>query len=60
MGLELGLLGIIILLLDLWAIFHIVQSHTSPFGKALWVVGILVFQVLGFIVWLFVGPRAHR
>jgi hypothetical protein len=60
MGLELGLLGIIVLLLDLWAIFHIVQSRISPFGKALWVVGILIFQILGFLVWLFFGPRANR
>ena len=61
MGLEIGLLGIILLVLAIWAIIHIVQSGTSPLGKAIWIVVVLfVFPPIGFLIWLFFGPRSGR
>jgi multisubunit Na+/H+ antiporter MnhG subunit len=61
MGLELGLLGIIWLILAIWAIIHIVQSDTSPLGKAIWIAVVLfLLPPVGFLIWLFFGPRSRR
>jgi hypothetical protein len=48
------------LCLALWSIFHIAQSRTSPFGKAVWIVLVLFVPYLGFLAWLFIGPRSGR
>lgn len=59
-GLELGLFGIILLFLDVWALIHTLSSRASPVGKAIWVVLILVLPFLGFLIWLIFGPRKPR
>lgn len=52
-----GLLGLIILVLDVWAIVKTISS-TAPTGtKVLWIVIILLLPVLGLIIWAFAGPR---
>jgi len=53
-----GLLGLLILVADIWAILNIVQSGESTGSKALWVVLVLVLPVLGLIIWYFVGPKS--
>ena len=58
MGIEVGLFGLIILALDIWAIVSVVQSNASTGAKVIWILAILIFQVLGFICWLLFGPRA--
>ncbi len=58
MGIEVGgLLGLIILIADVWAIVRIVQSGASTGAKVLWIVVILLLPVLGLILWLIFGPR---
>ena len=58
MGAEFqGLLGLIVLVLDVWAIVKTIQSGASVGGKVAWIVAILIFPILGFLVWLFAGPR---
>ena len=59
-GLEFGFFGIILLILVVWAGFHIVQSAISPFGKAIWIVVLLFLPFLGWLAWLFIGPRAAK
>jgi Phospholipase_D-nuclease N-terminal len=53
-----GLLGLIILIADVWAIVHVFGSRHSVGAKVLWTVLILIFPVVGFLIWLFFGPRA--
>jgi hypothetical protein len=55
-----GLFGLIVLVADIWAIINILQSHASAAAKVVWTVVVLFFPVLGFIVWLFAGPRSGR
>jgi hypothetical protein len=55
-----SLIGIIILIADIYAIIKIAQSSATPLAKALWIVGVLIFPVLGFIVWLFAGPGGRK
>lgn len=53
-----SLIGILILVADVYAIIKIAQSGAEPLKKALWIVGVLVFPVLGFIAWYLAGPGA--
>ncbi len=52
--------GIIILIADIYAIIKIAQSSADTIKKALWIVGVLIFPVLGFIVWLLLGPGGNK
>jgi len=52
-----GILGLLILIADVWAILNIFQSANSTGSKALWIVLVLVLPLLGVIVWYFAGPR---
>ena len=53
-----GLLGLIVLIADVWAIVHVFGSRHSVGAKVLWTVLILIFPVVGFLIWLLFGPRA--
>jgi hypothetical protein len=55
-----GLWGILVLIADVWAIVNIFQSAASTQRKVLWTVIVIVLPVLGFIIWLFAGPRTGR
>lgn len=57
MGLEIGLFGLIILVLDIWAIVKTVESGKSTGMKVFWIVLILVLPVLGLILWFLFGRR---
>lgn len=52
-----GLLGLIILIADIWAIVKIIQSGASTGAKVLWILLILLLPLLGLIIWLLAGPR---
>jgi hypothetical protein len=54
---EYGLLGLIVLILDIYAIYNILTSAASTLAKVVWTVAILLLPVIGFIVWLLAGPR---
>lgn len=53
-----GLIGLIILILDIWAIVNVVQSTNGILSKIIWIIVILILPVLGFILWLIFGPRS--
>jgi succinate dehydrogenase/fumarate reductase cytochrome b subunit len=55
-----GLLGLLILIGDVWAIINIFQSSASNEKKLLWTVVVLVLPVLGLILWFFLGPRGGK
>jgi len=52
-----SLVGLVILILDVWAILKIAQSGASTGSKALWIVLVLILPVLGLILWFFAGPK---
>jgi len=60
MGMGGGILGLLLLVAVVWAIVNVVQSNTSAGGKVVWIVLILVLPLIGFLIWLFAGPRARR
>jgi hypothetical protein len=55
-----GLWGLLVLIADVWAIVNIVQSGAETGKKVLWVVLVIVLPVLGFVLWLLLGPRTGR
>jgi hypothetical protein len=61
MGIDVGgILGLIILVADIWAIVKTFESSSSTGKKVLWIVLILILPVLGLILWWFAGPRSRR
>ena len=54
------ILGVIILLLDIWAIVNVVGSGENVAAKVLWALGIVIFPLVGFVVWLLAGPRGSK
>lgn len=58
MGIEVGgLFGLLLLVADVWAIVKITQSGAGTGSKVLWIVFVLLFPVLGLLVWLLFGPK---
>ena len=51
------ILGLFVLILDIYAIYNVAVSGASLPAKLLWALGIVVLPVIGFIVWLLAGPR---
>ena len=54
-----GILGLIVLILDIWAIINIVTSERSVGAKVLWTLLVVILPIIGFIIWLIFGPRAR-
>jgi len=57
MGMEVGVFGLIVLALNVWAIIKIFGSSASTGSKVLWIVLILILPVLGLIIWALAGPK---
>ncbi len=53
-----GIIGLIVLIADIWAIVNIFGSSASTGSKVIWILAILFLPVLGLILWLFLGPRS--
>ena len=51
-----GLLGVIILIADVYAVLRIAQSNASDGKKAIWIAAVIVLPVIGLIVWYLMGP----
>lgn len=54
-----GLGGLIVLVLDIWALVSIVGSDAATGAKVLWCLLVILLPILGFIIWLIAGPRAR-
>ena len=52
-----GLIGLLVLAADIWAIVSILQSSASTGKKVLWILLVLILPILGLILWFFLGPR---
>ena len=52
-----GLLGLLVLIADIWAIVKTMQSGASTGAKVFWIVLILILPLIGFLLWLIFGPK---
>ena len=55
-----SLLGLLILIGDIWAIINIFQSPVSNEKKLIWIIAVVLLPLLGLILWYFLGPRNRR
>jgi hypothetical protein len=54
-----GIVGLLILIADVYAILQIAQSASSNGNKVLWIVLVLILPLLGLILWFLFGPKAR-
>lgn len=58
MGIEVGgLLGLIWLVIVVWAIIKVAKSSAGGLAKLLWILALLFFPLVGLIIWLLMGPK---
>lgn len=55
-----GLMGLIVLIADLYAIIQVLGSNATTGTKLVWILLILILPVIGFILWLLMGPGNKR
>ena len=55
-----GIVGLLILAGDIWAIINIFQSAASNEKKLIWILAVLLLPLLGLILWFFLGPRDRK
>ena len=55
--LEYGILGLLILIADIYAVIKILGSSASTGAKLLWILAVLIFPLIGLIVWFLAGPK---
>lgn len=53
-----GILGFILLICVIYAIIQTAGSRESSAAKLIWILVLLFLPFLGFIIWLFIGPRS--
>lgn len=54
-----GIFGLIVLILDIYALIQIWTSAASTGAKVLWSLLILILPLIGVIIWFFAGPRGR-
>ncbi len=57
---EYGIVGIIVLALNIWALINVWGSGSSLGGKLIWTLIILILPLVGMLLWFFVGPKSAR
>ncbi len=55
-----GILGILILIADIYAIVKVVQSRAKTGLKVIWIIVVLLLPLIGLIVWFFAGPGSPK
>lgn len=53
---EVGVIGILVLIADVYAILKIAKSPTSDGKKAIWIAVVILLPMIGVIAWYLMGP----
>ena len=56
---EYGIIGLLVLALNIWALFSIWTSASSFAAKLVWSIVIFALPVIGLVLWLIFGPRSN-
>ncbi len=54
---EYGIVGLVILIADIYAIYKVLTSGASTAAKLVWTLIILLLPVIGLIAWFIAGPK---
>lgn len=52
-----GIIGLVVLILDIIALVDVIKSSMQPVQKLIWALVIILFPVVGMIVYFLVGKR---
>jgi hypothetical protein len=52
-----GFIGLFIFIGDIFAIISLAKSSATSGQKVLWCLLIIIFPVIGFIIWYVAGPK---
>ena len=52
-----GILGLIVLVLDIIAILDVLKSSMDTSNKALWIILILILPVIGMVLYFLIGKK---
>lgn len=52
-----GIIGLIVLILDIIAILDVVKSGMDTVKKIIWILVILFLPVIGMILWFLIGKK---
>ncbi|KAK6204016.1 hypothetical protein LQW54_008589 [Pestalotiopsis sp. IQ-011] len=56
-----GIIGFVVLILDIIVFIEVLQSNRPPSHKLLWCLIVFIFPVVGMIIyWLFSNRQAHK
>lgn len=55
-----GIIGVLVLIADIYAILQIVKSSASDGKKALWIAIVLLLPIVGLIIWFLAGPGGRN
>ena len=53
-----GILGLIVLVLDIIAIVDVLKSSMDTGKKALWIILVLILPVIGMVLYFLIGKKA--
>lgn len=54
-----AILGLIVLVIAIYAIVQIISSSASTAAKIGWSLLVLLLPVIGLVIWFFAGPRGR-
>ncbi len=54
-----GILGILHLAVVIWAAVSILNSGATQGQKVLWILLVLIFPLIGLIIWFLAGPKSR-
>ena len=52
-----GIVGLLVLVLDIIAILNIMKSGLEPVMKLVWILIVLVLPLIGMILWFVIGAK---
>ena len=55
-----SIIGLLILVLDIYAIVKIVGSGADTLNKVIWVLVVLLLPVIGLVAWFLLGPGGQK
>ena len=55
-----GIIGVLILIADIYAILQIAGSAASTGRKALWIALVVLLPLAGLVIWYLLGPKPDR
>ena len=55
-----GIIGLLILIANIFAIVKIVQSSADTANKVIWVLVVFILPIIGLIAWYVAGPGGQK